>query len=145
MSSEPLTAREVEMLQAACAIGTDRIKGAVGINSAGEKQVAAMYVRADFAERLLYRTRENARFALRCYMELLSIKHAQARWADGFEYALWKAVTEGAVKVTAEEVEKLKVLSAEAGGWWRVPEETDEPEFASTDDWQARYDDWRTE
>lgn len=104
--------------------------------------VSATLWRSQVAGKFRDRVQTLAKIALRMYMEALSIKYTEQRWAQGLEFAMWKAATETRNKMSEVEAVQLMELSVEAGGWWAVPRDTDEPEFVSRDEWLISYEDW---
>lgn len=138
--TEPLSDREVSMLESVRKVPVPATVREFA--KATERSLSANLLRASVADRLLDRVRENARFALRVYIELLSIKYTQQRWSEGIEYSLWRAVLGPRSKMTDQEADRLRQLANEAGGWYAVPQDTDEPQFVGLDDWRARYTDW---
>ena len=82
--------------------------------------------------------------ALAEYMSCLSEEAYHAGWMDGLELALWKALVVGPYKygrllLTSEHVDRLRLLSAECGGWIRFHDDAEE-RFVPLSEWKAHAD-----
>lgn len=140
--SENLSVKEIAQLEATRKVELGSRMFMEGLSG---KNLHVADLRCDLAMKLLDRMQENARFGLRCYMELLSLKHTQQRWAEGLEHALYTAATIDSEKLSVEEQNKLFVLYCEAGGWWVVPDDTDEPKFVDGREWLEIHKAWQKE
>ena len=140
MYDDPLSARDIAMLEAVRSIEVP--DDPESLMKASPKIITSSLYRAAMAPTLLDRIYANARLALRFYMELLSVKFTQQRWADGIEFALWKSAQGVRKRMNDDEAGLLKALAHEARGWYMIPDDTDEPKFVSMDDWLAVYEDW---
>ena len=77
------------------------------------------------------------------FMSSLSEKSWSAGWMEGLEVDLWRAVTSGPFKVglhqiARDEIEQLRRLSADCGGWIVFDQEHEET-FVPRDVWLAHY------
>ncbi len=66
-----------------------------------------------------------------------------AGWLIGNEYSLWRMLQGGdrrygQIVVTSEDLEELRLLSEQAGGWiWTDRDGSDQPQLVSFDAWQS--------
>lgn len=84
------------------------------------------------------------REALRELMSDISEDCWCAGWLHGLEYSLWSMVQGGDRKfgmdeVRQHEVDELRRLSEEAGGWWAFPDDATDEVFVPMADWLAQY------
>lgn len=100
------------------------------------------------------KTQEYAKELLLRLMEEISEDHYCAGWMHDLEFSLWRMTQGGPTAygmypVEPEIVERLRTLSADAGGWFRfVGKGLDSgPAFIATDEWLPIYrtyaDDYR--
>lgn len=89
---------------------------------------------------LLQAFRGMAQELLLTEMKALSLQYAESPWAPAFEYGAWTAVLYGAEKMSTEELERLRRLAEWSGGWYYLPDDTEEPIFIPTQDWVQRYE-----
>ncbi len=75
-------------------------------------------------------------------MSMISERCWNAGWMDGLEFFLWELINNpehdrhyGIDAVTLEEVERLKALHKELGGWFVFDEESSDFRFLLTEDW----------
>jgi hypothetical protein len=61
-------------------------------------------------------------------------------WAPDVEYDLWRAVLDGPERASRADIDELRQLSIEAGGWYVYAGESENPEFIPLDKWQERYE-----
>ena len=86
----------------------------------------------------------DAREQLRELMSEISEDCWCAAWLNGLEYSLW-AMVKGADRkfgmdeVRKHEVDELRRLSAECGGWWVWSEANGEEVFAPMAEWLGMY------
>lgn len=85
---------------------------------------------------------EGAQYGLLCLMTGISEEFWAASWMDGLEWALWRMVEGGSRgyglgKVTERQVQLLKLLSDECGGWW-IWEGGQGPRFLRLDAWKKK-------
>jgi hypothetical protein len=82
-------------------------------------------------------------------MRMLSEEHFMAGWLDGLEFDLWAMVQGGSRStvledVSVQDVNRLRVLAAEAGGWWRY-EHLEGELFVTTEEWLPMVERHRAE
>lgn len=73
------------------------------------------------------------------YMSSLSEAAYSARWMEGLELALWRAIVSGPYKygrlqLTGEHIDRLQMLSKRCEGWVRFGD--DEETFVPLGDWK---------
>ncbi len=102
-------------------------------------------------------TGEEARRALRVYMEQLSQDRWCAGWLIGLEYELWDQVecrraglgpprTTGPFAPPPEwdlDADTLAWLADQARGWWRWPDQGTGPVFVEMGEWVEVYGEWK--
>lgn len=103
-----------------------------------EHQASVLAVDARLPD-LLQGFRSMSQELLRQCMIELSIKYTEEPWADGFEYAAWNAVLNGAEKLSPEELARLRRLAEWAGGWYHLLDEAQEPQFIERAAWEEKY------
>lgn len=64
-------------------------------------------------------------------------------WPDDLEYHLWRAITEGAERLTEEQIAKLVELSELSNGWWYFSPDFNEFIFLDLSKWKNVYADHR--
>lgn len=82
---------------------------------------------------------EAAKYGLLALMGGLSEEHYAAGWISGNEITLWKAApgtAYGMGEITERQATLLRLLSEEAGGWWRW--NGDCPLFVTLAEWEER-------
>lgn len=84
--------------------------------------------------------RSMAQEQLLLLMKELSLNYTEEAWAPAFEHAAWGVVLNGAEKMTPVEVARLRRLAEWAGGWYHLPDDTQEPIFITTKEWIERYE-----
>lgn len=99
------------------------------------------------------RTEEYTRTLLFVRMSDISEEVYCTPWMFGLEYALWQMVEKaqglaefyGETTVTSEEINELRQLSEDAGGWMTYSTEPGTPtaKFVPMDEWLATYQEWR--
>jgi hypothetical protein len=72
--------------------------------------------------------------------EISSDLFPEVGWAPDVEYDLWRAVLDGPERASRADIEELRQLSIEAGGWYVFAGESENPEFLPLAKWQERYD-----
>lgn len=80
---------------------------------------------------------EGAQIGLIALMTGISEECWCAGWMSGLEYDLWQAkrgMSYGQGVITDRQSDLLRLLSEEAGGWWRWTE--DGPQFVPLDEWR---------
>ena len=85
---------------------------------------------------------EGARFGLLCVMTGISEQFYAAGWESGLEFSLWRMVCGGARdyglgEISERQVQLLRLLSEEAGGWWAWDEERGE-HFMNRKEWLVK-------
>ncbi len=98
------------------------------------------------------RTAKYARYLLFLQMTIISEDAYCASWMSGLEYALWQMVEKaqglaefyGQTTVTSENINELRQLSEDAGGWMTFNTDTGQPDakFVPMDEWLAMYQEW---
>lgn len=82
--------------------------------------------------------------ALKEYMEGLSDYYYSAGWVVNLEYDLWSALRGNpkafASGLKAVEIDALRKLSEECGGWWYYTAASEEPAFIPLEEWKPVYD-----
>lgn len=58
-------------------------------------------------------------------------------------HAVWRAIIDGPVSMTEEEVNEVDQLGQIAGGWYDYSKNQNEPEFVEREDWLDLYDKYR--
>ncbi len=72
-----------------------------------------------------------------------------ASWLSESEFELWEALHGSAPKsglytLSGEEVEELRLLSANAGGWiYTGPEREHQPRLVTFPEWEAIFAEWK--
>lgn len=101
---------------------------------------------------VLERFRELARDRLLDALLSVARTHLNSlEWVHGMEFMVWKAVTDGAQRLSEDEVDEFKELAEEAGGWFyrfgdiddydpsQVTDEQAKPAFLPIDTWNEYY------
>ncbi|MBI5016885.1 MAG: hypothetical protein HZB55_15550 [Deltaproteobacteria bacterium] len=100
---------------------------------------------------------DEAKRALRVYMEQLSEDLWCAGWLTGLEFDLWTWVERRRAGLGLPEegrtfgppvdweldADTLAWLAEQASGWWRWPEEGPGPVFVEREEWKERYQAWK--
>jgi len=104
---------------------------------------------ADCAVRLeaevAFLKKETAAQALLAEMERISEDYYAAGWHILLEFYLWTMVQGGDARggfgaLLPEEIDKLRCLSEQCGGWWIWDEEEQGERFLGLDEWKAMYE-----
>ena len=80
-------------------------------------------------------TQEAARLGLLLMMRGVSEEYWCAGWLIDLEYVLWEVVIgkPSSIALTERQTQLLRLLSEEAGGWWRYADEGEQ--FLLMEDW----------
>lgn len=90
------------------------------------------------------RTAEYAKELLLLHeMERISENYWCAGWLSGLEFTLWSGILGADSVCSLDELDRLKQLSDDAGGWWRWNDELQGEEFIDLERWQVIYNEGR--